>query len=301
MQPRSPESPEPVGQRALTDPANRARLMKLGEILVLRKRMPDAAIPRVLAMQRKTAMRFGEVAIGMNLVRENDVEEALSVQFGYSSASATALALPSKVASAIQPNSPYAEAMRGLRSQLMMRWFDGTRGKSALAVTSVNRGDGKSFTVTNLAVSFAQIGEDTLIIDADLRFPTQHLNFGLDNPMGLSGVLSGRAGLEEIVALPTIPKLSVLPSGPKPPNPQELLGRDAFPDLLTLLSTRFDVILIDTSSARESSDALVIAQRAKGALIVGRKDRTRAADISQLATIIGNAGTTLLGATLNEY
>ena len=239
--------------------------------------------------------------VSMRFVTQADVEDALAIQFGYSANRATALALPDKVTAAVNPYSPFSEALRGLRSQLMMRWFDGSPDKSTLAITSVNRGDGKSFITANLGVAFSQIGERTLIIDADLRHPTQHLNFGLANPMGLSGVLSRRAGLEEIVEFPTLPNLSVLPAGPLPPNPQELLSRDSFSELLNGLSSRFDVILVDTPSAQEAADALVVCQRCIGALIVGRKDKTRGSEITQLAGVMGSSGIVLLGATLNEY
>lgn len=236
----------------------------------------------------------------MRLVSHADVEEALAIQFGYSSSRASALALPDKVTSAVNPYSPFAEALRGLRSQLMTRWFDGP-GRSTLAITSVDRGDGKSFVCANLGVAFSQIGQRTLVIDGDLRHPTQHLNFGLRNQMGLSGILSGRAGLEEVMEFPTLPNLAVLPSGPQPPNPQELLGREIFMDLLQTLSGHYDVILIDTPSAQEASDAMVIGQRAGASLIVGRRNRTKASEISQLASVMASSNIVLLGASLNEY
>ena len=93
----------------------------------------------------------------------------------------------------------------------------------------------------------------------------------------------------------------MLPSGPQPPNPQELLGRDTFAELLHILAGRFDVILIDTPSAQEASDALVICQRARGALIVSRTDKIKATEITQLASVMANSHITLLGASLNEY
>ena len=237
----------------------------------------------------------------MRLVSHADVEEALAIQFGYSSSRASALALPDKVTSAVNPYSPFAEALRGLRSQLMTRWFDGSPDRRTLAITSVDRGDGKSFVCANLGVAFSQIGQRTLVIDGDLRHPTQHLNFGLRNQMGLSGILSGRAGLEEVMEFPTLPNLAVLPSGPQPPNPQELLGRDIFMDLLQTLAGHYDVILIDTPSAQEASDAMVIGQRAGAALIVGRRNKTKATEIAQLASVMASSNIALLGASLNEY
>ena len=93
----------------------------------------------------------------------------------------------------------------------------------------------------------------------------------------------------------------MLASGPLPPNPQELLSRQEFSRLLNEMSSHYDVILLDTPSAQEASDAHVIAQRAKACLIVGRKDKTRANEINQLAAIFQNSGITILGATFNEY
>lgn len=287
-------------QPAAIEPGKPVAEMRIGQILMARGRLTAAQVTMVLEEQEKSKQRFGEVALRLGLVSTKDIEDALALQFGYTALEPSSGQLPAKVVAAIAPASPFAEALRGLRSQLMMRWFDGTPGQSALAVTSVDRGDGKSFITANLGVTFAQLGENTLIIDADLRHPTQHLVFGLPNRMGLSGVLSRRAGLEEIVQIPNIGNLSVLPSGPLPPNPQELLGRPEFSRLLNELSSVYDVILVDTPSAQQSSDAHVVAQRAGAALIVGRKNRTRSAEISQLASIMSNSGIQILGTTLNE-
>ena len=280
--------------------ANRKTLM-MGGILVANGKLRQDQIDLVLNEQRVTNLRFGETAMRMRLVSHADVEEALAIQFGYSSSRASALALPDKVTSAVNPYSPFAEALRGLRSQLMTRWFDGSPDRRTLAITSVDRGDGKSFVCANLGVAFSQIGQRTLVIDGDLRHPTQHLNFGLRNQMGLSGILSGRAGLEEVMEFPTLPNLAVLPSGPQPPNPQELLGRDIFMDLLQTLAGHYDVILIDTPSAQEASDAMVIGQRAGAALLVGRRNKTKATEIAQLASVMASSNIALLGASLNEY
>ena len=163
-------------------------------------------------------------------------------------------------------SSPFVEALRGLRGQLMLRWFDGTPGQSALSITSVDRGDGKSFIVANLGVVFAQLGEQTLIVDADLRHPTQHKIFNVKNRMGLSGVLSGRANLEEIVPVPGVQNLSVLPSGPLPPTRKNCSVVPSSVRLLDVFSTRYNVILVDTPSAQEASDAHVVAQRTRGVI-----------------------------------
>lgn len=276
------------------------RSLMIGEILIAGQKMTEEQVEKVLQTQKTSDLRFGEIALNFGFVRRADIDHALAIQFGYSSGE-TSPALPSNLTAAVSPAAPFAEALRGLRSQLMMRWFDGSPGQAALAITSVDRGDGKSFVTANLGIVFSQLGERTLIIDADLRHSTQHKLFGLRNRMGLSGILSGRAGFEEIADIEQFPKLAVLPSGPQPPNPLELLGREEFALLLNELSSQFDVILIDTPSAQQAADAQVIAQRARGVLVVGRKDHTKSSEIAQLASIFSSSGATLLGTTLNEY
>ena len=301
-QPAQPSQPEEsIQQFGLpVDPSQTSP--KIGAILAANGKMTDDQINSVLEMQqREPSARFGELAVRARIVSQKDVDDALATQFGFSTGSQVTHNLPSEIVTAHTPFSPFAEALRGLRSQLMLRWFDGSPQQCALAMTSVDRADGKSFICSNLGVIFSQLGERTLIIDADLRNSTQHLKFGLPNKMGLSGMLSGRAGVEEILAVPGMDKLAVLPAGPIPPNPQELLGREDFSQFLAAMSNTFDVILIDTPSAQQASDAQVIAQRARAALIVGRKDKTKTSEIGQLGAVMTSAGVKLLGATLNQY
>jgi receptor protein-tyrosine kinase len=280
------------------------RMPRIGEMLVEAGRMTQAQVDRVLEVQRSSTegLRFGEIAIRLGFATKEQVSDVLARQYGSASELDLSMSrLPSKIVRAFQQVLPFAESIRALRSQLLLRWFDGTPGQSTLAITSVDRGDGKSFVTANLAVAFSQLGERTLVIDADMRHPTQHDIFGLKNPLGLSGVLSGRAGMDEIRAIDGLSNLSVLPAGPLPPNPQELLGRSEFARLLDELSSTFNVILIDTPSAQEASDAHVVSQRARAVLLVGRKDRTRAREIAQLSSIFTSSGISVLGATLNEY
>ena len=103
------------------------------------------------------------------------------------------------------------------------------------------------------------------------------------------------------MAVPGIDGLGILPAGAIPPNPQELLGREEFSRFLAAMAATFDVILIDTPSAQQASDAQVVAQRARAAVIVGRKDKTKSAEIAQLGAVMSSAGVKILGATLNEY
>jgi protein-tyrosine kinase len=297
----STSSPQSSTGSATQAPAPSRRPMKMGEILIARGKINEEQVAKVLATQQANDRRFGEIAVALGFVRREDVEQALALQFSHSPGDSVRSMERSALTPAVSSSSPFSEALRGLRSQLMMRWFDGTPGQTTLAVTSVDRGDGKSFVTANLGIIFSQLGERTLVIDADLRHSTQHRIFRLKNRMGLSGILSGRAGLDEICEIAEFPKLSVLPSGPQPPNPVELLSRDEFAQLLNELSGHYDVILIDTPSAQQAADALVIARRARGALIVSRRNRTKSPELAQLASILASSGITLLGTTLNEY
>ncbi|HRO58623.1 MAG TPA: polysaccharide biosynthesis tyrosine autokinase [Burkholderiaceae bacterium] len=272
----------------------------IGALLIADGHMTVDQVEQVLHEQQQNGGRFGEIACRLGFVTHSTVDGALALQFGYPTALSKSR-LPARLVTALNPALPFAESIRALRSQLMLRWFDGTPGKTALAITSVDRGDGKSFISANLAVAFSQLAESTLLIDADMRNPVLHETFGLDNRMGLSALLSGRAGLDEIRTVAGLPKLSLLPSGALPPNPQELLGRAVFRNLLNHLSSHFNVILLDTPSAQAASDAQVVAQRAGAALLVARKDVTRGREMAQLSATLANSGVQVLGATLNAY
>ncbi len=274
----------------------------IGSLLVESGHITDEQLERVLREQKRRRRRFGELIVKMGYAPQGAVDGALARQFGYPTArSSEGGRMPDGLVTAQNPNLPFAEAMRAMRGQLLQRWFTGEPDQSAMAVASVDQGDGKSFICANLAVVFAQLGESTLIIDADLRSATQQKIFGLRNRMGLSGVLSGRAGLSEVRRMRSLPKLSILPAGAMPPNPQELLSRGTFRRVLKEMAAHFDVILIDTPAAQIASDVHVVAQRAGSALLVARKDHTRAPELTRLASSLSRTGAQVLGSTLNDY
>ncbi|UUZ51625.1 hypothetical protein LP420_06925 [Massilia sp. B-10] len=149
---------------------------------------------------------------------------------------------------AFEPFGTQAEAMRKLRVELSRRWFK-RPGQHALAITSAEPQEGRTFLAANLAVAFAQLGQRTLLIDADLRAPRQHTLFGLSNRVGLSALLTRRLAAEAVEQIPELTGLSVLTASAAPPNPAELLGRPAFGTLIAALARYYDVVLIDTPAA----------------------------------------------------
>ena len=169
-----------------------------------------------------------------------------------------------------------------------------------LAIISPGVAEGRSFIAANLAIVFSQLGERTLLIDANLRAPRQHDLFRLGHSAGLSGMLAGRAIAEAVVRVPSLLGLSVLPAGVVPPNPQELLGRPAFIDTLQSISRDFDVIIIDTPAGEKYADAQTISVRAGAALMLSRNNRTSLKDVAQLSHSIQQSGATVIGSILND-
>ena len=274
---------------------------RIGAILVEQGRLTAADAERIASLQREKGLRFGDAARALKLLTREDVEAALSRQFGLPYLQRGQSKVSQALVAAYEPFRPQVEALRALRSQLVLRWFDGDPARKALTVVSAARGEGRSFIAASLAVVFSQLGERTLLIDADLRHPSQHLLFGLDNRSGLSAVLSGRAGPEALARIAGLPSLTVLPSGVAPPNPQELLARPLFAQLLDALTEQFDVILLDSPAASETADAQTLVVRAGAALIVTRKNATRAWRVQGVSASVVQAKATIVGTVLNEF
>jgi protein-tyrosine kinase len=271
----------------------------IGSLLIESGRLTAEDVERVVRLQRQRGMRFGDAAVKLGLVSRPDVEQALSRQFDFPYVVPGQSRLSGEVVAAYAPFDPRIEIFRDLRSDLMLRWFKLDLRLKHLAIVSPGRNEGRSYLAANLAVVFSQLGERTLLIDADMRHPSQHKLFALDNRTGLSNLLCGRTGADAIERIVPLHNLSVLTSGPVPPNPQELLARPVFHNFLAELDKQFDVVILDTPAGEESADAQTIATRACGALMVARRNHTPARTIQSLATHLVGIGATVMGAVLN--
>jgi capsular exopolysaccharide synthesis family protein len=145
------------------------------------------------------------------------------------------------------------------------------------------------------------LGEHSLLIDANLRKPSQQQIFNLSGKLGLSDLLAGRADLSAIAKIDSFVDLSVLPAGTLPPNPQELFGRSSFANLSVKLESQFDVVIYDACAFSEGADALAVAARTGGVLLVARKNITSLGDISAVAEQLARVGTEVVGSVLVEY
>lgn len=277
-----------------------SRTPSIAAILVDQGKLRVEDIPSIQGFASARGLWFGDAAVQMNLLSQEDLENAVARQFSYTVLDRERDGIGDDVVAAHDPQHPVVNEFRALRSQLMFRWYNRTE-RRALAITSPGRGEGKTRLAANLAVAFAQIGERTLLIDSNLRQPRLHELFRVDNAAGLSALLMGRVSGSVVQRVHRSLRLFVLPAGNPPPNPQELLSRPTLELVLQRFLTQYDLVILDTPAASESSDAQVIAARAQSALVVARRDVTREAQLDALAADFRVAGVNLVGCVLSEH
>jgi polysaccharide biosynthesis transport protein len=196
-----------------------------------------------------------------------------------------------------EPQSQFAEAFRTLRTGIFFGTSEGHR--KIILTTSPLPGDGKSTVTANLAQILAQVGKKTVLLDCDFRRPRLHTLFGLANDNGLSSIISGQAELATALHRDVQANLDVLPSGPIPPNPAELLNSEALHELLSQLAADYDHIVIDSPPVLAVTDARIIAACADVTLMVLRADQTRKKAAQQAKEQLDSVGANTLGLVIN--
>ncbi len=275
----------------------RARPGLLGELLQRAGRLNDAQVAMVLAAQRERGLRFGEAAIALGLLQEAELQRALSQQFDYPVVEYGASNLDPMLFAAYEPLGARAEALRQLRSELKLRWFSEQR--RSLCVFEARGGLESSRLAANLAIAFSQTGDRTLLVDTNLRAPRQRELFGLADDEGLTQILGGRLSLPDgLSGVQGFAQLSLLCAGAAVPNPQELLSRSSFSDLMEVLPVSFDVVIATAPPLLEYADAQLIAARCGGCLLVTERDSTRVADIEKVQARLAPSGAQLVGAVM---
>ncbi len=273
----------------------------IGSIIAETRNLTAEQVEKVLAHQKANGIRFGEAAIALGYASNDDVLFALSQQFHYPYAAEDKRNSNPELVTLNKPFGVQAESFRAIRSQIMMRLFNEGQERRAIAVVSPDSGDGKTFFAANLAVTLAQLGGRTLLVDADLRGPRQHAVFGISNNAGLSGILSGRAESKVIQQVVGVPSLFVLPVGITPPNPLELVERPAFGLLIRELLSKFDHVVVDTPAAQYGSDSAVIAARCGAALVVARQGKSQVVSLQDLVANLSETPAKLAGVIVNEF
>ena len=257
---------------------------------------------KVIELQREKKIRFGEAAQALGLISEGDIRYALSYQYKYPYLPRSSGKLTNdELVAAYKPFSHEVDQLRAIRSQLMLRWFDKKLNHAMLAVLGAGRAEGGSYLAANLAIVFAQMGEHTLLIDADMRAPRQHTLFQLNNQLGFSSLLAGRSDwASAVMRIPYIENLDVLPAGPMPPNPQELLNRPTLTELLQYAGKTYDIVLIDTSSLSSGADAMIVAAKAGAALVVARANETKIGSFADMVAELKRSHINVVGSVLNN-
>ena len=273
----------------------------LGQILLDAKVLTPEDALRIIELQREKKIRFGEAAVELGLISAGDIDYALSHQYEYSYLPRTSgQHTDPELVAAYQPFSHEVDQLRTIRSQLMLRWFEQRKGHAMLAVVGAGRAEGGSYLAANLAIVFAQMGERTLLIDADMRAPRQHSLFQLNNQIGFSSLLASRADVASTIHhIHYINNLDVLPAGPIPPNPQELLNRPNMTELFEWAGKTYDIVVIDTSSLSSGADALMVASKAGTALAVARANETKTSAFKNMIAELKRSNINVVGSVLN--
>jgi capsular exopolysaccharide synthesis family protein len=203
------------------------------------------------------------------------------------------------VAAAADLRSAFAESYRSVRTALQFATSNGL--PRSLLVTSASPSEGKTTTAMELARNIAQLGKRVVLVDADLRNPSIHRVTGLGNGIGLSNVLAGSAELTQVVQAGSEPTLSIITSGPLPPNPPELLAGDRLPALLQELRGRFDVVVLDGPPVLGLADAPLLAHQAEATILVATAEQTRKDALQGALGRLGAVQGRVIGTLLTRF
>lgn len=304
----------PEGVAALSDKA-------LAEALISLHGLSAQSLEKIAETMRGQGLSFAEAALQLGLATPKDLEDAsvwashpkketpslfetaiLRAQGANSSVAlrrGDVVRPGSQLALIHDPDSPRSEKIRALRTELMLLLEDARRG-NVCALLGSGRGEGRSLLCAELAIAFAQLGRQTLLVDADLRHPRQHEFFGADNQWGLAQALAlGQA--PSLYGVQGVPELSVLTAGAVPPNPLELVSNRRFERLIADWRRTYDFVLIDTPPVSPSADALAIATAARRVLVVGRTESTSFGGMKDLLRRLAPTQARILGAVINKY
>lgn len=196
------------------------------------------------------------------------------------------------------PKSPVAEAYRVLRTNIQFAGVD--KPIKIIAVTSAGPEEGKTTTIANLAITFAQSGSKVLLVDGDLRKPKVHKTFGLANNTGMTTVLAHHTDYKTCIAASRVENLNVLTSGPIPPNPSELLSSNAMKSFMEQLRNDFDIILVDSPPVGVVTDAAILSTIVDGTILVVSSGQVEIEAAQHAKQLLDKVNANILGVVLNR-
>lgn len=203
-----------------------------------------------------------------------------------------------KLITHLYPKSTISEQYRMIRSNIMFSGIDNEIKK--LVVTSAAPSAGKSTTAANIAVTYAQAGKNVLLIDGDLRKPTVQYIFETKNVFGLSNLITDQIGIEQAVQNTQVENLSIMTSGPIPPNPSELLSSKRFKELMESFEQYFDMIIIDSPPVLAVTDAVIMSTIADGTIMVTNVETNNRVHLIKAKEVLKKSDANILGIVLNN-
>jgi len=294
---------------------------RLRDALIAMGRLTPEDVVRIDEVIRVTGLGFGDAAIELGLLTPEDLEEATqAVQQLLAKATEGILEgalrrrlfkrnLPVKYVRKVtpgpslilvhDPDNTYSEQIRTLRTELLL--LNGaSRSGILIVILSPCRGEGRTQLCAELAIAFSQLGQLTLLVDADLRRPRVHALFESDNALGLGQALAS-GGVPELLGVENLPHLSVLIAGPSVPNPLELLTSGHFQRQLSDLRKQYSIIIVDSPPITDFADGLAIASLADQVVIVGRSGSTPHKNMKEMLRRMGGTQSRIVGAVINSF
>lgn len=281
---------------------------KMGRLLLASGKITLDEIKTIMRTQQERGLRFGDAAMALGFVSKDDIQAVLATQFSYTPPLGADSHLDKRLVAAFQPDSLHSEALRSLRSELLLRYFSTTTSLGtttpasplSLALVGSEDATGCAILAANLAISFAQLGIRTLLVDANLRQPQLHQLFGLDERLpGLSDLLANRA-TPQAVEIDETDSLWVLGAGTQAPNPQELLANQHYAAHLHSQMQGFAVTLINTAPMDKTRDAQLVAANAGAALLIAHEHHSRFKDMERISRGLQELGVRILGVALRQ-
>ena len=294
---------------------------QLSDALVLLYKLPEEAVDSIQQAKSALGIEFGEAALHTGLVTQRELEcgPGLGAPPGHerrpqhhrgSAAPPPESECPGRLGGrAAEPgrqlilaHDPYnvrSEAIRSLRTELLMR-TNGRRGAGIFALLSPGSGEGRSQLAAELAIAFAQLGSRTLLVDADLRHPRQHLLFGADNTVGLAQALVD-AKQSRIYGINGVQHMTLMTAGTLPPNPLELLSGNRFDRLVADWRRSYEFVVIDTPPAAQYSDGLAVATVAGHVVVLGRTNSTSYSAMTEMRRKLDTTNAFVVGAVMSTF
>jgi succinoglycan biosynthesis transport protein ExoP len=208
------------------------------------------------------------------------------------------VSLPVELITHGHPKSVLSEAYRNIRTSILLSFSE--KPPKRIVITSPNPGEGKTTTVINTGIALSQTGAKVLIIDADMRHPRVHKIFNEENGAGLSNFLSGNAPLDAVIKRTEVPNLYYIPSGPIPPNPSELIGSKLFKEMIKVLGSRFDHIVLDSPPALGFADSVILSTTVDGVILVVLGGKTPRETLQRAKEVLHQVNAKILGVIINR-